>query len=144
MPPKSKLPVVLGLSLALNCLLAGFLIGRGVGVIHPSGGGPAGGPPVANGFGERLKQLPGEERQKFQKAMQPSRPAIKAAREDLAAARHRLAEAMAADPYDADKVRDAFADVRAKTQVLQSRVQDATAQALASLSPDLRKRLAGP
>jgi hypothetical protein len=51
---------------------------------------------------------------------------------------------MAAEPYDAQKMRDAFADVRAKTAALQGRIQDATAQALAATSPETRRQLAGP
>ncbi len=76
--------------------------------------------------------------------MQAYRADIRQAREDLAAARTRLSKAMADDSYDPDKMRLAFADVRAKTETLQGRVQDATAQALTAVSPEIRKRLAGP
>jgi uncharacterized membrane protein len=138
---RSRLLLALAVSLALNCLAAGYLIGRGAALV-PSP--PAAAPATANSFGERLKHLPGEERQQFQRAMQPDRPAIRQARADLAEARSRLAQVMAAEPYDPEKMRQAFADVRAKAETLQSHVQDATAQALAAISAQSRRQLAGP
>lgn len=138
-----RLLSALAASLALNCLAAGYLIGRGSAPV-PS---PPPAPPVAadaNSFGERLRHLPAGERQKFQRAMQPDRPAIREAREALAEARARVAQVMAAEPYDAGTMRQAFADVRARADALQARVQDATAQALAALSVDSRRQLAGP
>ncbi len=142
--PQSKLLFALLLSLAVNFLLAGYLIGRAVTFGPPSPHAQSPAPAAANSFGERLKQLPGDDRLKFQQAMQAYRADIRQAREDLAAARTRLSKAMADDSYDPDKMRLAFADVRAKTETLQGRVQDATAQALTAVSPEIRKRLAGP
>jgi uncharacterized membrane protein len=137
-----RLLFVLAVSLALNCLAAGYLIGRGAASLPPP---PAPSPAAANanGFGERLKQLPAAERQKFHSAMQPERAAIRQAHEDLMQARAHLAQVMAAEPYDPEQMRQAFAEVRAKAETLQSRVQDATAQALAALSAESRRRLAG-
>ena len=61
---------------------------------------------------------------------------------DLIDARAKLVQALLADPYDPEKMRQAFADIREKTGALQKHVQDAAAGALAVLSPASRKELA--
>lgn len=133
------LRLALTLSVALNGLAAGYLIGHGLETPPPT-------PQAATavGFGERLKLLPREERQKFQQAMQASRPAIQQARQAWTEARAGIAAAMAEEPYDADRMRQAFAVARTAGETLQGRVQEATAQALAGLSPQSRQQLARP
>jgi uncharacterized membrane protein len=138
---RSPLLLALAVSLALNCLGAGYLIGHHAAFV-PSP--PPMAPAAVNSLGERLKHLPLDERRRFQRAMQPDRPAIRQAREELAVARARIAQVMAAEPYDPGQMRQAFADVRAKTEVLRERVQVAMARALAVLSADSRRQLAGP
>jgi uncharacterized membrane protein len=128
----------------MNCLLVGYLVGGNIPIAAPRWSPSTSTPAPASTFNDRLKQLPNDERQKFQDVMAMNRLAIRQAREELLVARTRLTQAMAAEPYDANQLRQAFAEVRNKTVVLQERVQDATAQALAALTPDSRKRLAGP
>lgn len=141
----SWLVTVLAISLAGNCLLAGYLLGHGISVgVKPAVAVAANTPAGGNGFNDRLKQLPEPERRKFQEGMRSSRAELKHAREELAEARQHLSQAMAAEPYDSEKVRLAFADVRTKNESVQQRVQEATALALASLSPESRKQLVAP
>lgn len=139
------LVAILVVSVGINCLLAGYIVGRRLlpgeeQATQASAPAPA----QANNLAERLKALPKEERQKFQEAMRPFRPDIRTAREAVQEARDHLAAVISAEPYDPARMRETFEDVRAKAAVLQQKVQDATAQALAALSPESRKALAGP
>lgn len=139
----SKLLLALAISLAINCLGLGYVIGHGA-ASFPALSPQATVASSSGSFGERIKHLPKEERQKFQHVMHASQPAIRQARQDLVEAKARLNQALVSEPYDSERVRLAFADIRAKTETLQSRVQDVTALALAELSAESRRQLAVP
>jgi len=62
----------------------------------------------------------------------------------LAEARQRLDQQLVAEPYSLPTTLAALAEVRAKTTVLQQRVQEAAAEALVRLSPASRRTLASP
>jgi len=130
------------ISVAFNCLLIGVVAGR---LLWPRDEATA----VTGGdgsltFGERVRRLPPTERDKFQAAMQPHRPAIRAAREELATARAQFREALRHEPYDAAALLQAMAAMRAKNALLQQRIQEASAQAFAVLSPQSREQLSRP
>lgn len=140
-------------SLAVNCLLIGVMFGSGVtgpalrgeppAAAPPAGAPQAGMPLAGGGFGQRVSRLPEAERRKFMMAMRPYRPGIRAARMALIDARRRLGATVAQPDFNAAAVAAAFADVRAHATALQERVQEATTTALATLSAQSRRELAG-
>jgi uncharacterized membrane protein len=134
-------PLFLLASLALNCLLIGLVAGHSVETPSaPSKPGPTQ-PVQVSGFGARVAELPQPDKRAFMLGMRAARPEIAAARADLAAARQRMAEAITRDPYDKEAAAQAFAEVRRKTEILQERVQEAAARALAGVSLDGRRSL---
>lgn len=129
-------------SVALNCLLAGLIVGRDANLFGPEKPSAVQGFP-ANGFGEKVKSLPDDERRKYNLAMKPFRPALREARENLIAAREHMNQVINAEPYDLAAVKAALADVQQKTASYQQQVQDETAEALADLTPQSRHALIG-
>lgn len=135
--------VALFLSLGINLFLGGLMLGREIaGGVAPTPVVAHPGPP--EGFGGRVQRLPEAQRRAFWQAMRPYRSGIEQARASLTEARGHLNVVLLADTYDPAAMTEALARVRVATDLLQQRVQDATAQALAVLSPDGRQRLAAP
>jgi uncharacterized membrane protein len=138
------LGAALFLSIAVNTLLGGVVLGREMPWFaeRPQ---PAGTPnfPV-EGFSWRVQRLPEDERVRFMAAMRPHRPQIREARAVLAEARQRLDQQLVAEPYSLPATLAALAEVRAKSALLQERVQAAAAEALVKLSPASRRALAAP
>jgi uncharacterized membrane protein len=138
------LGAALFVSIAVNTLLGGVVLGREMPwfVERPQ---PTGLPAFrVEGFAGRLQQLPQDERFRFMRAMRPYRPEIREARAALAEARQRLDQQLAAEPYSVPATLAALAEVRAKSTLLQERVQVAAAEALVKLSPASRRALAAP
>ena len=140
-PRRRWLPFVVLASFAVNCLLIGLLLGA-LFAAPPAPVEPVAAPPAWGGFGQHAAQLPQPERRKFLMAMRPYRPGIRAARAALADARRRLAATIAQPDYNAGAAEAAFTDVRVRAAALQEHVQEATAMALATLSPEFRRGLA--
>lgn len=137
------LSALLLLSVALNCLLVGVVAGHLLRAREEApAAGAAGDGPLP--FSERMRRLPPAERDKFQAAMLPYRPAIRAARAELAEARAQFRETLRRDPYDAAATSQAMAAMRGKLAVMQQRVQEAAAQAFAVLSAQSREQLSRP
>ena len=130
------------LSVALNCLLVGIVVGHWLLPREEAAAPGSGGRPL--GFGERLRLLPAAERDKFEAAMQPSRPEIRAARAEVAAASAQFRQTLQREPYDIAATSAAMAALRGKTAVLQQRLQEAAAKAFAVLSPQSRQQLSRP
>ncbi|HLY55987.1 MAG TPA: periplasmic heavy metal sensor [Stellaceae bacterium] len=136
-------PLALLISLGLNCLLIGLMVGHAVneGGLH-GGEPPAQGQPVqVAGFGARVQALSPADKRAFNLGMLAHRPAIRQARQELAEARARLADAISRDPYDKAAAAAAFAEVRSKSEIVQERVQEAAADALAAVSLAGRREL---
>jgi uncharacterized membrane protein len=133
---------LLFISLAVNCLFLGALIGRELPWPEAAPTVPQLRRAPVEGFGARIMALPLPERHRFFAAMRPFRPGTQAARADLAEARRNLRAVLMREPYDPAAVTIALAEVRRRTGILQQRVQDAAAQALAALSPQSRRWLA--
>ena len=131
-------------SLAVNCLLIGVMFGsRVTGPALRGQPPPVAAPQGGGAFGQHVGQLPEPERRRFMLAMRPFRPGIRAARMALVEARRHLAATIAQPDFNAASTEAAFADVRTHASALQERVQEATTAALASLSPESRRELAG-
>ena len=135
-------PLALLISLGLNCLLIGLIVGHAVneGGLHAPE--PAQTQPVqVGGFGARVQTLSPADKQAFNLGMLAHRPAIRQARQELAVARAKLADAIARDPYDKAAAATAFAEVRSKSEIVQERVQEAAVDALAAVSLEGRRDL---
>ena len=141
-PRRPWLVLVLLTSMAINALTIGMLIGSDFAAPALRTEVPTGSAAVG-GFAGGLSQLPLAERRRFQAAMRPYRPDIRASRLALGEARGRLAAVIARPEFDAASVTAAFSDVRSHATALQARVQEATAVALGTLSPQSRRVLAG-
>jgi len=138
----SRRDMILAGSLAVNLLLAGFVLGAGARAL---GGGGFHGGPSQMGPGAELMHpraviagLPADERRaalrEFRREGARARPMLREAR----AARDELAEALAREPFDADNVRAAFELVREAEAKLHERGQDLMIALLARMSPEER------
>lgn len=128
-------------SVALNCVLVGVVAGRMLSSHEETPAAEWGGRLT---FAERMRRLPQAERDKFQAAMAPYRLAIRAAREEVVAAREQFRQALRREPYDAAATLQAMTVVRTKVALVQQRVQEAAAKAFAVLSPQSREQLSHP
>ena len=92
--------------------------------------------------GAVMRALSDEERQTFRQSMRPHGAGIVAHFGDIRAARLALSEAVAADPYDKQAAKQAFARVRAAMDGIASASQDMLIEAFGDLSPETRDRIA--
>ncbi|WOF73411.1 Spy/CpxP family protein refolding chaperone [Parvibaculaceae bacterium PLY_AMNH_Bact1] len=88
------------------------------------------------------RQLSGEEREKLKAAMRENRAELRHLFRDMRQAREALSEAIAADPYDPEAARTAFAELRAGMDAMATRSQDILVQAFADLTPESREKIA--
>jgi uncharacterized membrane protein len=92
---------------------------------------------------ERLAaSLPSADADKLRAAFRTHMPAIEQARAAYRAAHERLRESLRAEPYNADAVRAAMADIRAARAKLDEALQDTILSASAQMGPDSRRALA--
>ncbi len=139
LPP---LAIVLVISLAVNALLIGLFAGNLLGrPDHPGDRGPRGGNSdfmMARSIEDVVPEADRDQiRQAFRQAFRDSRDIWTEKR----AARTALSEALAAEPFDAAAVDQAFADMRAADQALTARFQSVLSQELADLSVEQRATL---
>jgi uncharacterized membrane protein len=135
------LAVLLLVSLAANCLLVGLILGRTVDIWPFAPRPPASQPVQIAGFGARVQELPDPDKRAFHAAMAPDRPAIRQARQAVTVSRQAVADAISREPYDAQAVIDAFAELRQKTDTLQQRAEESGARALSGVSEAGRRLL---
>ncbi|WP_298430630.1 periplasmic heavy metal sensor [uncultured Jannaschia sp.] len=136
MSPRS-LKIALGLSLALNLVVAGAVVGARL----------SGGPPGRDGgtgrseIGAIARGLDAPTRRAMGRALRDD-PAIRADRAAMRAAQSELRAALVADPFD----RAALLDAMRARQALQGRLTDrgfeAFADAVAGMTPEARAELA--
>lgn len=88
------------------------------------------------------RQLSGEEREKLKAVMRENRSELRPLFRDMRQARQALSEAIAADPYDPEAAKAAFAELRAGMDALATQSQDILVQAFADLSPESREKIA--
>lgn len=137
----SKLPIWLVVSLIVNALLIGVLIGGGLGQrkAGPSPGGVAGSEQALIRGIDR--SLPDAERQivrrTFREAFAQSRQHRIAVRE----ARRRLGRLLAAEDYDAEAVREAFRQLREADTAMRAQMQDVLAEQFGALTAEQRRAI---
>jgi uncharacterized membrane protein len=135
---KPRLPLWLIASLLVNALLIGLVLGGGLGQRK------AGPPPSVQGSEEALmrgidRTLPQAQRrtvrQTFRRAYQDTREERRRVRE----ARRKIAQSLAADPYDREVVQAGFAELRAAESAMKARMQDLLAEQLGELTLEQRQ-----
>lgn len=124
----------LAISLLVNLFLAGMLTGRQLFSPRPSAQAPA----AAVMRAGAIRQLPEDERLRFNMMMAAQGPALRAGRLKLRQLRQQVREAIAAPHYDAALVARRFAELRAANQAQQTLQQETLAQALGQLSAQSR------
>lgn len=154
-------------SVCLNLFLVGLMIGGSVPLHHRphwlggpdrraeapphpgqpgrpgAPGGPgreASGPQLA--FRQAVQALPDSDRHAFEEAMEAVRSDIQSSQRALRQSRQRINDAIRAEPFDKKALLDAFAEVRQRLEAIQQRQHAGTAEALAKLSPDIRRQFA--
>jgi uncharacterized membrane protein len=139
--------VVLGLSLMANLLIGGIFLGHGVrgtdGFGRHDGRGPDGRGATAQlmprGF---FAQLPDQRRRDLMMVLRQHRPDFVNLRQQTSDTALRLADLIAADPYDAAAVTALVQDYVRQNSALQDRGALALTDVLARLTPSERQLLA--
>ncbi len=124
----------LAASLLVNLFLAGMLTGRFLFSPRP----PAQAQAAAVMRRNAIRELPEEERLRFNVIMAAQGPALRTGRLKLRQLRQQVRETIAAPRYDADLVAKRFAELRAANQAQQTLQQNTLAQALGQLSAQSR------
>lgn len=136
-----KLPIWLVVSLIVNALLIGVIIGGGLGQ-RKSGPPPGGGPGAEQALIRGIDHsLPDDQRQAvrrtFRRAFAESRQQRIAVRD----ARRRLSELMAAEEYDAEAVRESFQQLREADAAMRAQIQDVLAEQFGMLTVEQRQAI---
>lgn len=134
--------LVLGASLALNFLGAGFMLGKGI-------GGPSSPPRDMAGPGfdnpRRLarlaEELPDESRRAFRQAFREEIPDIRAAYREMRAHRRELFAVMSNDDWDKDEVAAKMDEINALRDQQRAAFDRALIGALDAISPEDRALL---
>jgi len=135
----SRLPIWLVVSLIVNALLIGLIIGGGLGQRKagpPPGGGPGGEQALMRGID---RSLPDDEarlvRRAFREAFEDSREQ----RIRVHDARRRLATVLSAEPYDPAAAREGFQQLRDADAEMKAKVQDLLAEQFGKLTVEQRR-----
>lgn len=137
----SKLPIWLVVSLIVNALLIGVLIGGGLG--QRKAGPPPGGP---GGSEQALirgieRSLPDDQRQIVRRAFRQAFVESREQRIAVRDARQRLARLLAAETYDADAVRESFQQLREADAAMRAQMQDVLAEQFGTLTAEQRRAI---
>ena len=137
----SKLPIWLVVSLIVNALLIGVLIGGGLG--QRKAGPPPGGP---GGSEQALirgidQSLPDGERQLVRRAFRQAFAESREQRVAVRDARQRLGRLLAADSYDTDAVRESFRQLREADSAMRGKIQDVLAEQFGALTAAQRRAI---
>ena len=127
------LVIALGASLALNIGAVGYLIGSGGG---PKWRGPGLDPTM--GIGRMMRVLPTEQREDA--IDRETRRAIRASLLELRQAQRAIDTALAAEPFDRERLRAALAAFRERFAASQAHSHAALVNIAAQLSPSERER----
>lgn len=88
------------------------------------------------------RQLSGEERERLKAAMMENRRELRPLLREIRQARQALGVAVGADPYDAEAVSAAFAEMRAGMDAMAAQSQDILVEVFADLTPESRAKIA--
>ena len=141
--PKSSIPVWLVVSLIVNALLIGLLIGGGLGQ-RKAGPNPigAGGAGAEQALIRGIDQsLPADQRRTVRRAFRDAFQGSRTERLRVRDARQNLARLLAAESYDADAVQQSFAELREADSAMKAQMQDLLATHFGSLSLEQRRAI---
>ena len=138
--PGSRLPIWLVVSLIVNALLIGLLIGGGLGKRnsgpspHPGGGEME----LARGIESVVE---GEDRAAMRQALRAAFERSRGERRELRQARRDLGQLLGAEPYDREAVLAGFARMRAADGKMKAGLHDELAIQLEKLSVEQRRAM---
>lgn len=143
-PSRRWLGIGLFGSLVLNLFLGGVLVAMLAFGRAPHGRGPGEGPPapLVSYFREIAGQLPAEKRREVRRILRESFQEARPRMRELGEARKQVAYAIAAEPFDPQKLEAIFAQSNAVFGELAESSQEALLKALALLSPEERQAFA--
>lgn len=124
---------LLGVSLAVNFVVAGLAIGAAI-KFHKHGHSHGG---IAT-IGQIMRALPDDSKGAAKDKLHAARPDLKALRAERKAAKIAVADAIEATPYDAAAVNQAFAMLRQKDQIAKTSAHVVIVEILGVLSPEDR------
>jgi uncharacterized membrane protein len=130
------LVAALAVSLILNLVAAGFILGR------LTGGPRFVAPDPTAGFGRLLRFLPEDRREALAPTLRGHRAHVMRDARTLRARHRAVFDALAAEPYDPDTLVRALADLRATLNSTQESAHRSLAELAESLSPEERRALA--
>jgi uncharacterized membrane protein len=139
-PWAKRLAVALAISVGLNLLLAGMMLGRKLSQLPPeSACGPAGfGPRFGGGQG----QGPGRRSQALREAIGRNRGAFDHQRKAIGRARMEARDALRRDPFDRAALEGTLSNLRAETARSQEAMHRAIVEAAQNAAPAERRALA--
>lgn len=138
--PKTRLPIWLIVSLVMNALLIGLIIGGGIGNRKAK-------PNLQVAGDERAlmrgidRSLPAEQRRDVRRAFRKAFSDSREERGRLRDARRDLARLLAADPYDEAAVQAGFAKIRAADDAMKARMHEILSEQIGVLSVEQRQAL---
>lgn len=147
-PWAKRLAVALTISIAVNLLLAGYLVGNRFRSQQSAvvGFGPGHGPGMGigrmMGGGQGMGNCAGRGRPAIRAAIEPRESELSTHREAIAKARDVVREALGRDPLDRGAAEQALATLRLQSQQGQEATHHAIVEAAAHATPEQRKKLA--
>jgi uncharacterized membrane protein len=126
MTNRTWLIAILIVSIGLNLLFAGVVIGRHLGA------GPT------PHFGWMMQEIEPETRKRLRSSMREHREATRPAQQALREAQHRLHQTIAADPFAEEDVQRALANLRRNSTGLQETMHQQMLTTLSQLEPEER------
>ncbi|HYM31198.1 MAG TPA: periplasmic heavy metal sensor [Candidatus Cybelea sp.] len=129
--PGRALRIGLIASLVVNLLLVGLIAGH---MLRGPWFGREGGLPIERVTGP----MPPDVRETVRATLRELRPHIRDKIKAVREAREQVHDAFVASPFDAEKLKAAFANLREKTLAVQQDVQAAIADAIAKMPPEKR------
>lgn len=125
--------VILALSLGLNLLVIGALVGFAI------RGGPM--PRFPAHLGDVLSEVAPEERQALRAEMSKMREDTRPLHRELRRQQRQLAKQMLNEPFDEDATREAFAELRLRHSEVQTRMHEQMITVMKDLNPEQRAKL---
>ncbi len=130
---------LLAVSLALNLLICGALVGSVLTGKRHGGGGMSGRGEI--GIRSFVRQLPAERRKALEKVLKQGKGDLRPLRAAVIDARLAAAAALAADPLDPAAVRREFDVIDAADAKLRATAREAIIKTVESMTPDERRDL---
>lgn len=137
----SRLPIWLVVSLIVNALLIGVLIGGGLGQ-RKAGPAPGGGPASEQALIRGIdRSLPDDQRRIVRRAFREAFAGSRQERIRVRDARQRLGQLLAAESYDADAVQQSFQQLREADSAMRARMHDVLAEQFGALTMEQRRAI---